>query len=596
MLLGEESFEYHEESEHSSIDSDDDEMMARAMQASGKRPQPPTKPFHVNDDEPIALDDSDDEPPQEASKYESDNERSSEFSVDNQVLGDTGESDEDLDDASVHPKPSKPHLLLTRRIVKKYVRFSTRKRLVVSRKEPKVQPTVQEQVKEGKKDCAKPEIEENIKRTETSVAESVITVEQQNHSEIEVMDVSETTDEPPVELPAQEVPPLIDSLLKKSPMEVTQNENSDKNPSKSIAEKIPPKEPAKADEAAIAEPIDHVNDKSSAENSNESSRHESSLLTEISNSTKDEIFNRYVLKNTDQSPTLDEFSEELFYCLQMNNQEIEKARNLWNEKLHVKYKIRELMDTIRRHRAVMEIETFGFKPEPAGTNSHPVISSKSSTTTNSETDLYDKHFRMSSESVSRLIQDVRATMLKRDDKQRGDDLGAGSNAGENSLASQWNSLQANSAQGRQGQIIDVQSIINDFRQKNPQEIPRRGRRMKSSFGSGFYEGQQDNSHDFTSSTMKSNQSGYPEVSLHPVNVHNMYKNLVNSSVASGSGVNPFSGQKSSLLQSILTKVCHEHVTSLAHSMITFIFSNQRKAPLGSIRIIRYRRLRHSLVC
>lgn len=531
-------------------------MMARVSQASGKRPQLPPKTFHVNDDEPIALDDSDDEPPHETSKYESDNEHSSEFSIDNQVIGDSGESDEDLEDSPVHPKPTKPHLLLTRKLVKKSIRFLTRKRLVVIRKGTEVQPIVPTEVK---KDSEKPKVDEKLKQTETAMTEPnlVITEEKLNHLDIELMDVSDVVVEPPLELPTEKIPPLTEPAKNQSPMEVTQTENSDKNQLKSVVEKNSTQEPAKSDEQAnIVEPIEPVNDKSSAENSNESSHHESSLLTEISNSTKDEIFNRYVLKNTEQSPTLDEFSEELFYCLQMNNQEIEKARNLWNEKLHVKYKIRELMDTIRRHRAVMDIETFGFKPEAAGTNSHPVNSSKSSTTTNSETDLYDKHFRMSSESVSRLIQDVRATMLKRDDKQRGEDLGAGSNAGENSLASQWNNLQANSAQGRQGQIIDVQSIINDFRQKNPQEIPRRGRRMKSSFGGGFYEGQQENTNEFTNSTMKSNQSGYPEVSLHPVSVHNMYKNLVNSSVASGSGVNPFASvQKSSLLQSILTKVC-----------------------------------------
>lgn len=547
-VLGDESFDYQEDTDHSSIESDD-EMMARAMQATNtKRPPPSSKPFHVNNDEPIALDDSDDELPHAKSKCESDNEHSSEFSVDNQVIGDSGESDEDQEDSSNNPKSNKPHLLLTRRIVKKSIRFLTRKRLMVENKLNR-QPNVPEEVKVDKK-----ESDDKIKRKVTE-PKPTLTEETHNFSEIEAMDVSDVIADTLLELPVKEVPPVIEPLVRnKLLLELSNNENSDKNQTKISEEKSPLE---KEDETGSGEPIDQVNDKSSAENSNESSRHESSLLTEISNSTKDEIFNRYVLKNTEQSPTLDEFSEELFYCLQMNNQEIEKAKNLWNEKLHVKFKIRELMDTIRRHRAVMEIETFGFKPDVAGTNSHPVISSKSSTTTNSETDLYDKHFRMSSESVSRLIQDVRATMLKRDEKQRGDDLGAVSNTGDGSLASQWNSLQANSAQGRQGQIIDVQSIINDFRQKNPQEIPRRGRRMKGSFGSGFYEGQQDNSHDFTSSTMKSNQSGYPEVSLHPVSVHNMYKNLVNSSVASGSGANPFTGPKSSLLQSILTKVCHD---------------------------------------
>jgi hypothetical protein len=162
-------------------------------------------------------------------------------------------------------------------------------------------------------------------------------------------------------------------------------------------------------------------------------------------------------------------------------------------------------------------------------------------------------------------------MLKRDEKQRTDEQTGDGSFDSNS---QWNNLQAAGAQGRQGPIINVQSIINDFRQKNPQEIPRRGRRMKNSFGGGYFEGQQsqmdeirsgrndfmssannnsNNSNDFSNS-LKTN-SGYPEVSLHPV--QNLYKNL--SSSPGSSGAASFSGQKSSLLQSILTKVCPKNI-------------------------------------
>lgn len=35
-------------------------------------------------------------------------------------------------------------------------------------------------------------------------------------------------------------------------------------------------------------------------------------------------------------------------------------------------------------------------------------------------------------------------------------------------------------EGRQGPIIDVQSIIADYRSQHPENVPRRGRRMKSS--------------------------------------------------------------------------------------------------------------------
>ena len=35
-------------------------------------------------------------------------------------------------------------------------------------------------------------------------------------------------------------------------------------------------------------------------------------------------------------------------------------------------------------------------------------------------------------------------------------------------------------EGRQGPIIDVQSIIADYRSQHPENVPRRGRRMKPS--------------------------------------------------------------------------------------------------------------------
>lgn len=539
-------------------------MMARALQNSGKQAPPTAKRFHVQNDEPIDLDDSDDEELQHevsnrAEKYESGNE--SEFSLDNNVIADSGEEEEVEDSPS--PRKAARHLV-SRRIVARSLKFLRRKRATKKEKIPsKEESKLEVKIQEPCETAAKAEEAPKLDVEPEPLVSAKKPVESKNETSLETTNAEpmEVTEEPTVKSPLPvSAPPLLEEKQPNSSNEVQQNNSHVKNDNE---KKIPVLELGKPDELVVN---DEMNDKPSAENSNESSRHESSLLTEITNSTKDEIFNRYVLKSNDQSPTLDEFSEELFYCLQMNNQELEKAKQLWNEKLHVKYKIRELMDTIRRHRAVMEIETFGFKPDNPGNNSHPVVSSKSSTTTNSETDPYDKHFRISSESVSRLINDVRASMLKRDDKLRIDETAGGPNTGDGSLASQWSSLNANSAQGRQGQIIDVQSIINDFRQKNPQEIPRRGRRMKGSFGgSNFFDNHQsqmedsrsfmsnmsNNNQEFTNSTMKSGQSGYPEVSLHPV--QNLYKNLANAT-PSGSG---FSGQKSSLLQSILTKVCNK---------------------------------------
>ena len=577
-FLTEDLLDYHdseEEEEPSSDDDDDEELMARAMAASGKHVPKKSFPAPPDDDEPIALDDTDEEEENQGDlNLRRDNDASSDFSVDNRVFG---ESEEDMveeeDDeefaALQQRKKIKPHLIVARKIFTRSLKFLRKKR-EVKQKDRKIasiepQPSVSEVAKKEEKILPQPALETKPKDDpkEQDVEEMITSVKSSAVEAAEPMEVSDSH-ESPLKMPAQELPLTeVPSLIKKAPecnkIEAEKTEVTGLNGVEVVEKKkLPVQNNETAETVPDTQPIDQDNDKPLTDNSNDSSRHETSLLTEISNSSIEEIFNRYVLKATNQSPTLDEFSEELFYCLQMNNQEIEKAKQLWNEKIHIKYKIRELMETIRRHRAVVEIETFGFKPEASGSSARPIVSSKSSTTTNSEND--DKHFRMSTESVSRLIQDVRASMLKREDNNNA------SSAGENS---QWSAMQANSAQGRQGQIVDVQSIINDFRQKNPQEIPRRGRRMKSSYG-GYYDNQQmnddsrssrnefnpnvTNSTNEFSSTMKSNQSGYPEVSLLPV--HNLYKNLSNNlNTASGSGVGHFSGQKSSLLQSILTKVC-----------------------------------------
>lgn len=539
-ILGEEeSMEYREsESEPSSDEEDDDAMMARAVHASGPRNNY-AKPFQLDNDEPIALDDSDDEAPneQEDSKYHSD----SEFSVDNNVIG---ESDEEENEDTARSVPLKQHVMLARKLVKRSIRILCKKRTAIKKLTADNHLSTLSTAA-GKSSALSPQDSQPIieSKIETEAIREVLKVNNEENNLAAV----------PMDTEKSEPLKQVEDSEKSSQVKAKTVEQNGKSNTNQLHE------------VSRLEKKDNDSCKISPANSNDSSRHESSLLVEIASSSIDDILNRYVLKTTDQSPTLEEFSEELFYCLQQNKIEVEKAQQLWNEKLHVKYKIRELMEKIRRHRAVTEIETFGYKPENAGNNSHPIISSKSSTTTNSETDHFEKHNRMSSESVNRLIQDVRASMLKRDDKQRAEEMAAAGDGSfdNNSLAAQWNNLQGAGPQGRQGQIIDVQSIINDFRQKNPQEIPRRGRRMKNSFGGGFYDiqnsSQADENRSFSSNAsnnlhefnnvVKSN-SGYPEVSLHPV--HNLYKNLSNSPGPSGGA--HYSGQKSSLLQSILTKV------------------------------------------
>lgn len=517
--------------------------MARALKASEKRPH--QGDYQLDDGGTIALDDSDDdEPTRVKTPHRNNSDNSSEFSINNDVIEDSDDSDEEKYELEALRKKQlvKPYVQVARKLVKKSFRFLALRKLEGKRMPEHHKPEEME-------------MEMDVNLTEAKPGECSTSLTLHSSMETSSGKDEDKLDSVEIELPARE------------PSAVSENERqteilTDEKPLDEQAEKEtnPPSNTIAESEKEVDNSFDKKQKllEKPSDNSSDSSRHESSLLTEIANASTEEIFNRYVAKTVDQSPTLDEFSEELFYCLQLNNIEIEKAKQLWNEKLHIKYKIRELMETIRRHRAVMEIEAFGYKPGNSGSNSHPVVSSKSSTT-NSETDNYDKqNSRMSSESVSRLIQDVRASMLKREDKLRSDDIASGSNVGEGSLAAQWNSLQ--SSTGRQGQIVDVQSIINDFRQKNPQEIPRRGRRMKTAFDTNYFESQQDdsrnvrkdfisnvssNSNDFNTTTKTS--SGYPEVSLHPV--QNLYKNLSNVPGASSLGI-----QRSSLLQSILTKV------------------------------------------
>lgn len=147
------------------------------------------------------------------------------------------------------------------------------------------------------------------------------------------------------------------------------------------------------------------------------------LLEEISKNSIEDLFSRFIVENQEQQ-SVEVRCEELSYCLQQNKIDIHKAQQLWNEKVNIKYKIRELMERLRRHRAVMEIEHFGMKPvasdNQTATN-NPLISSKSSTTkssksTISETENFEK--QLQTDSVKRLIEDVKASMLKRDNKMR----------------------------------------------------------------------------------------------------------------------------------------------------------------------------------
>lgn len=406
----------------------------------------------------------------------------------------------------------------------------------------------------------KKKIEKSLKEPEkVEIVENVV--------EPEIITESKIVEAKPIEVPQENVQQELPKEQTEEPSKVEEPMQVDESPSKheNKSSEVLPKEVSEEKSTSEQKTNEVKTDSKIQQNSSNSDNSSevkatqgdqemeetSFLLTEILKNSIDDIMNRYVFNNTENNQqsgvpvAMEDFAEKLFICLQQNKHDIQKAQQIWNEKLHIKYKIREMMERIRRHRAVVDIESFGYKP----THDNPIISSKSSTT-NSEIDHFDKASRMSTESVSRLIQDVRANVLKREEQKRIENhINVNDSAYDDSNPfSQLQNLQNSSNQGRQGQIIDVQSIINDFRQKHPQEIPRRGRRFKNSFGvQGMESPYSRMDINARNESYKSNSSqGFPEVSLLPVN--SFYKNLPQASGSSSFG------QKSSLLQSILTKV------------------------------------------
>ena len=224
--------------------------------------------------------------------------------------------------------------------------------------------------------------------------------------------------QPQIVLQEVEINPQSDIIvqnIKDVMMEVTESVEL-----KISEEKVLPVEKSSIDSKSVTENSSNLLD---SPRTNENTGVELILLEEISKNNIEDLFNRFIVENQEQQ-SVEVRCEELSYCLQQNKIDIHKAQQLWNEKVNIKYKIRELMERLRRHRAVMEIEHFGMKPvvasDTAATN-NPLISSKSSTTkssksTISETENFEK--QLQTDSVKRLIEDVKASMLKRDSKMR----------------------------------------------------------------------------------------------------------------------------------------------------------------------------------
>lgn len=561
--------------------------MSRVMQNT-RMPQMTIRPtFHTENDEPIELDDSDeDEVPAQSTAYqeiktetEEVEEEEEEFPTDNNVLEESEEESEEVEEEDMLTELRRNHLnrrktypveLMGRLIKRGLKKLTTERFRFIQPNTSTLKKNAQEQneLKQseiGEKDEIPDSKDDKIETNNDDV---------KNNGEVheaheEPMDVSqEAAQDEKIESGEQGQANVTINDKPSEPITSNSSSSNDGPETASNTEKgtVKPVKTTKTTEAACDKEADEINGKSADDKSPDELATEEalSLLKEIEKSSIDDIFKRHVMKGSERSASLDEFAEELFNCLQLNKISIDKATLEWNAKLHMKFKIRQLMERVRRHRAVMEIESFGYKPELSGNNVHPIISSKSSTTTNSEGENFEKNLRMSNESVNRLIQDVRATIIKRDEQQRHriDDSILSENAYDNNS---WSSLQMGPTQGRQGQIVDVQSIINDFRQRNPQEIPRRGRRVKSLNHNSYFDGTNSNHDEMQNQSMKnefanfisqefSTRSGrsssqFPEVSLHPVH-QNLYKSHLNIP----GEINYAGQQKSSLLQSILTKV------------------------------------------
>lgn len=556
--IGEES----QDEENSDDEIDDEALMMRINKAMPLNKEDNKNKFQSYDaSEPIALDSDTEDEAQNAADDRSENsadampsDEEMEEEEEEEMMGDDEEEDNYIFKRTVlSPKSSlrmrllnyNPKFYRARVIVKRSIKYGWKneaKSSVSGKKEVAVSKT-QIETPTVEKESILPEksIEELPKDNDVCPKRTDTTTKCQE-GEVEQIEMND------VEMKSEEPANLNDNT--KAPIEKMEvNDNSKVGEKSSVIAK------------------EQINDVTkSAQNHNAQDVEVNVLLNEIENCSVDEIMNRYVLRNNEQStssspsqpppPTLDEFTEELFFCLQQNKIEIQRAQQVWNEKVHLKFKIREVMERIRRHRAVTDIENFGYKPAQDGghhsSGSGNVLVSSKSSTTNSENDHYDRSSKLTSESVSRLIQDVKANVLKKE-QQRIDDYSAGLNTNDSYDDNSSFALNSHMQNfGRQGQTIDVQSIINDFRQKNPQEIPRRGRRVKNSFESNFMNETQSQLGKIEQRSnnvlLKSNTSsgGFPEVSLVPVN--NFYKNHSNPPAS----LSPFT-QKSSLLQSILTK-------------------------------------------
>lgn len=325
----------------------------------------------------------------------------------------------------------------------------------------------------------------------------------------------------------------------------------------------------------------------------------------------------------------DSFKETLKYHLEVTEKEKLRYEKLWNEQLRISMKIEECLHRIDRKEFIKQGKFMNCEEEKSKTAAES--SSKNKTTasrnavseensndkmdfesTNNEEEQTRKNNSLKiNQSIQNLVnfnEEYEKIMKQTNEfteRYAMNRLKALSNSESDILSKSLPLLTSSNngtnngnssylVQGRQGPIIDVQSIIADFRQKNPQDIPRRGRRLKnvgelqqqlSSFngGNNNYSTNNKNQNNFndngnnSSSGLPSNaelqeflakaQGGsmnfhpalsavsnnnqdslrnqkLPEISLYPV--HNFYNSTPTTSAAAS--------LPGSLLHGILTKV------------------------------------------
>lgn len=179
------------------------------------------------------------------------------------------------------------------------------------------------------------------------------------------------------------------------------------------------------------------------------------LKTDIQESfiTRDKIFNDFIeIAECSSVEQINSFSEQILMEIKTLNELAKEKEREWNHLLHMKKIKEELLIRLQRKRQVLLIsdsDLSDFQPETNGQQSLLKCNQKSN-----------------------ILRDIRAVNMEKL-KQRPD---------QRSILPKPQ-LDFNSSldlRQKQKPLVDVQSIIADYRQRHPEVVPRRGRRIRHS--------------------------------------------------------------------------------------------------------------------